>query len=421
MVNDISATIKAIVVGVIDNSFKTVSKIANTSMQTMTKVQKRYNDITKKGTATTYKFNAALLSTMFFGMGIQRVFGGLLGPASQLFGIMDIWGTTLQVVFLPVMEQLFNVLLPIMTAFMDMPEPLKIVIGVITLVAAVFGTVLGVISAIGLGVASFSAGMAVIVTGISGVVAFLGTLIGIIIAIFTAPITLFIIIGIALGVLIALIIMNFDKILSFLGTIVTWIGNTFKKAWDGLITFFSGLWDGIKSGIKIAWDWILEVLKSPIELIKTAWNGITTFFSGLWDGVKNVTSTAWNGIWGVIKGVVNLIIDGFNIIIGGWNKLSFKAPDWVPLIGGKNFSLNIPTIPKLAEGGIVNRPTLAMIGEAGPEAVVPLGKRGMGAGGLTINQTNYITGSMKDEVDRMIKENNRNLVDEIRRLTGVRG
>ena len=56
------------------------------------------------------------------------------------------------------------------------------------------------------------------------------------------------------------------------------------------------------------------------------------------------------------------------------------------------FTVNPPDlahIPKLADGGIVTRPTLAMIGEAGPEAVIPLtGKNaGMGMGGVT----NYIT------------------------------
>ena len=44
----------------------------------------------------------------------------------------------------------------------------------------------------------------------------------------------------------------------------------------------------------------------------------------------------------------------------------------------------IPEIPSLAKGGIVNRPTLAMLGESGPEAVIPLG-RGRGGAGMTIN------------------------------------
>ena len=64
------------------------------------------------------------------------------------------------------------------------------------------------------------------------------------------------------------------------------------------------------------------------------------------------------------------------------NKIGFSLPDWV---GGKEFKFNIPEIPKLAEGGIVNQPTLAMIGEAGPEAVVPLNRGGGAMGGVTVN------------------------------------
>ena len=54
-------------------------------------------------------------------------------------------------------------------------------------------------------------------------------------------------------------------------------------------------------------------------------------------------------------------------------------------IGGFSIGMpQIPEIPTLAEGGIVNRPTLAMLGESGPEAVIPLG-RGRGGSGMTIN------------------------------------
>jgi hypothetical protein len=64
-------------------------------------------------------------------------------------------------------------------------------------------------------------------------------------------------------------------------------------------------------------------------------------------------------------------------------KLSFTVPGWVPGIGGKGF--DVPDIPMLAQGGIVTSPTLAMIGEAGPEAVIPLNRAGgMGLGGNTI-------------------------------------
>jgi SLT domain-containing protein len=56
----------------------------------------------------------------------------------------------------------------------------------------------------------------------------------------------------------------------------------------------------------------------------------------------------------------------------------------VPGLGGKGF--DVPNIPMLAQGGIVTSPTLAMIGEAGPEAVIPLDRMGqMGGNNVTIN------------------------------------
>ena len=73
-----------------------------------------------------------------------------------------------------------------------------------------------------------------------------------------------------------------------------------------------------------------------------------------------------------------------------------KIPDWVPGIGGTEFGVNIPTIPLLANGGIVTSPTLAMIGEAGAEAVIPLSKMGgMGGMNIVIN----VSGSVIQEKD----------------------
>jgi SLT domain-containing protein len=55
----------------------------------------------------------------------------------------------------------------------------------------------------------------------------------------------------------------------------------------------------------------------------------------------------------------------------------------VPGLGGKGF--DVPNIPMLAEGGIVTSATLAMIGEKGPEAVIPLDRMGQMGGGTTVN------------------------------------
>jgi hypothetical protein len=86
-------------------------------------------------------------------------------------------------------------------------------------------------------------------------------------------------------------------------------------------------------------------------------------------------------LYGFYKGIFNGIASLWNNTVG---KLSFKVPDWVPGLGGKGF--NVPNIPMLADGGIVTSATLAMIGEKGPEAVIPLDRMGqMGGNNVTIH------------------------------------
>lgn len=90
----------------------------------------------------------------------------------------------------------------------------------------------------------------------------------------------------------------------------------------------------------------------------TALDTIKAKFASLWSSIKNGCKDALNGVIGKING-----------LIGGLNKLSFKMPD---ALGGGQVGFSIPKIPMLARGGVVDQPTLAMIGEAGKEAVVPL-------------------------------------------------
>jgi hypothetical protein len=112
---------------------------------------------------------------------------------------------------------------------------------------------------------------------------------------------------------------------------------------------------------------------------------VDTVFDAMLAGGKAV----FNGLTTYFTGVFNIYKDLFNGIAKLWNstvgKLSFNIPSWVPGIGGKGFS--VPNIPYLSEGGIVTGPTLAMIGERGPEAVIPLSGRGGGMGNYTINIT----------------------------------
>lgn len=92
----------------------------------------------------------------------------------------------------------------------------------------------------------------------------------------------------------------------------------------------------------------------------------------------NIVKSYFSAVFGFYKTMFNAIAKLWNNTVG---RISFKVPDWVPGIGGKGFS--VPQIPMLAEGGIVTGPTLALIGERGPEAVVPLDRAG--GMGTTIN------------------------------------
>ncbi len=110
------------------------------------------------------------------------------------------------------------------------------------------------------------------------------------------------------------------------------------------------------------------------------------FKSGM-KAASNAVSTAIRVMTPILKGVGNVLLAPFrafatavNTIIGALNGFKVSIPSWVPVFGGKKFSLSLPKIPvpHLAKGGVVqprNGGTLAVIGEAGEsEAVIPLSK-----------------------------------------------
>jgi hypothetical protein len=109
------------------------------------------------------------------------------------------------------------------------------------------------------------------------------------------------------------------------------------------------------------------------KVVDTVFRFITSAVSGSLDLIKGYFST----VLGFYKTIFNGIASLWNNTIG---KLSFKFPSFVPGLGGKGF--DVPNIPLLAEGGIIRQATLAVVGEKGPEAVIPLSKMGdMGLGG----------------------------------------
>ena len=156
---------------------------------------------------------------------------------------------------------------------------------------------------------------------------------------------------------------------------------TFRKIVD---TVFAGIKAAINFGIE-AWKGYVAYVKFVLD---AATKVLQFFRNDVWGVFKQIVSGVTNIMGGIVNALVAPFKAAFNGIARAWNdtigKFSVRIPSWVPKIGGNGFDM--PDIPYLAEGGIVTGPTLAMIGEKGPEAVIPLTGRNAGVGG-----TNYIT------------------------------
>lgn len=184
----------------------------------------------------------------------------------------------------------------------------------------------------------------------------------------------------------------FNAIKSTITTIINAISTTISTVLNSIKTTFSTILESIKSTVNTIFNAIKSTITTIMGTIQsgisTALSSIKTTWSNMWESMKTTVINIFNGIWSAIKGVINSIIggiekmangviNGINGMIRALNKLSFDVPDWVPEIGGKTFGFNISTIgnisiPRLAKGGVVDQATIAMIGEAGQEAVVPL-------------------------------------------------
>ena len=175
---------------------------------------------------------------------------------------------------------------------------------------------------------------------------------------------------------------------SALANIGAWFTDMFQKAWTGLTNIFSKLgswfgerWNDVTSVLANVSSWFGNMFTSAYNAVKNAFSSIGSFFSGVWSTVQSIFvnagqkvgsavggafRSAVNGVLGTIENVVNGFIGMINGVIGMINKIPGVS------LGG----IGYVSLPRLARGGIVDSPTIAMIGEAGKEAVVPLENTG---------------------------------------------
>lgn len=196
---------------------------------------------------------------------------------------------------------------------------------------------------------------------------------------------------------------RWNDITTALADVAKWFGDMFQKAWNALTNVFSSIgawfgerWNDVTTALANVATWFGNIFKTAFEAVKNAFSTIGSFFSGVWSTVKSIFvnagqmvgsavggafRSAVNAVLGTIENVVNGFIGMINGVIGMINKIPGVS------LGG----IGYVSLPRLARGGIVDSPTVAMIGEAGKEVVMPLENTGflqtMGriVGGAVVN------------------------------------
>lgn len=184
----------------------------------------------------------------------------------------------------------------------------------------------------------------------------------------------------------------------FFQTLITNMGLRFQESIDRMVANFAAFDEKVREFSQMLGDffmflfgeWIPGIWQGMIDFFVEGYEGFIEGFKTGFENLKDFFRNLVNGYISIWEGFINLAIRGINNLIDRANTFKIEIPDWVPKIGGKSFGINIPNVseislPRLAEGGIVDSATIAMIGEAGPEAVVPLDR--MDRMGSTYNIT----------------------------------
>lgn len=267
---------------------------------------------------------------------------------------------------LPIITPIIQKITEWVNKFNELPAPVQKVITVIGLIVAAFGPALVIIGSLISAIGTITSAVAVVgpvIAGLAGPI-----------TLAVMAITMLITIGIALY-------KNWDVVKAKAIAIWNAIKAFFTNTLNSIKTTFTNVWNGIKTTLMTVWNAIKTFISNGV-------NGWKNILSSAWNSIKSTASTAWNAIKSAItrpiqtaldtvKGIVNRLKNLFPLKVGKiFSNLKVphihvnggKAPFG---IGGKGSAPHI-SVDWYAQGGIFDSPRLIGIGEAGPEAVVPL-------------------------------------------------
>lgn len=162
-----------------------------------------------------------------------------------------------------------------------------------------------------------------------------------------------------IGVIATAVTTGFGAAVAFLTSPVTLVIAAIAALVAGIVLLVKN-WDTVKVGAISVW-----------ENIKKVWGSAASWFTKkVIDPIVKGFKLFANGIIAYYEGLGNGAIKAINFIIGAFNKLKFDIPEWVPIIGGKTWGFNIPTVPsiklpRLAEGAVFkgNNPYMAIVND----------------------------------------------------------
>ena len=169
----------------------------------------------------------------------------------------------------------------------------------------------------------------------------------------------------------------FVPVVEFFKGIFSGAWNAVKAVWDFTVAYYTTIWNGIKAIFTPVVKFFGNVFNQAWDAMKKPFNAVGSFFRGIFNTVKSIFTdigakagsaigsafkTAINAVLKTAENVLNAPINAINSLLGVINKIPS-----INLTKLKTFNL-----PRLAKGGVVNGATLAEVGEAGAEAIVPL-------------------------------------------------
>lgn len=179
--------------------------------------------------------------------------------------------------------------------------------------------------------------------------------------------------------LIPVVIGALVKVVTSVGkTLLETIGAILKGIFNTLKSLGSAIWQPIKRVASGIWDFVKKTAAGIWEAVKNTatgiWNAVKNAATGIWDTIKNTVIGIWDYVLGKLMVAlipILLLLDAGNNN-AGTVKMVQAANQKLRDHGGSGYGISGGTVVKLAAGGIVNAPTYALVGQEGPEAVIPL-------------------------------------------------